>query len=92
MSNVSILMAVCNGMPYLPEAVDSIRRQTLAQWTFVIVDDGSTDGSAQYLDGLDDSRIRVLHTPNRGLGAALNRGLALCHTEFVARMDCDDVA
>ena len=92
MSEISILMAVYNGMPYLPEAVRSIRAQTFEDWTFVIIDDGSSDGTADYLDGLDDPRIRVTHQENQGLGAALNRGLELCDTEFLARMDSDDIA
>ena len=92
MPDVTVLMAVHNGMPYLPEAVDSIRRQTLDDWRFVIIDDGSTDATADYLDRLDDPRIEVVHVSNEGLGTALNRGLALCRTEFVARMDSDDIA
>ena len=92
MPDVTVLMAVHNGMPHLPEAVDSIRRQTLSAWRFVIVDDGSTDATADYLDQLDDPRIEVVHQSNEGLGPALNRGLALCGTEFLARMDSDDIA
>jgi len=91
-TNLTILMPVYNAMPYLPEAVDSIRRQTLRDWRFVILNDGSTDGTARYLDQLNDPRIRVLHGPNVGLGPALNRGLQLCTTEFLARMDGDDIA
>lgn len=89
---VTVLMPVYDGFPFLPEAIGSIRRQSFQGWRMVIVDDGSTDGSAEYLDGLEDPRIRVVHQENRGPGAALNRGLELCETEFVARMDADDVA
>jgi glycosyltransferase involved in cell wall biosynthesis len=92
MADVAVLMAVYNGMPFLPEAIESILEQTFKQWEFVIVDDGSTDATADYLDRLQDQRVRVIHTQNSGLGPALNRGLAECHTEFVARMDGDDVA
>ncbi len=92
MPDVAVLMAVYNGMPYLPDAVESILGQTLEDWEFVIVNDGSTDDSSGYLDQLDDPRIRVIHAPNAGLGAALNRGHQECQSEFVARMDSDDVA
>lgn len=92
MPDVTILMPVYNGMPYLPEAVQSIRRQTLRDWRFLIVNDGSTDGTVEYLNQLNDARIEVLHGPNRGLAGALNRGLELCRTELLARMDSDDVA
>jgi glycosyltransferase involved in cell wall biosynthesis len=84
-------MSVHNGMPYLPEAVDSVLRQTLTDLEFVIVDDGSTDGSGEYLDGRTDGRVRVLRERHAGLPAALNRGLELCRGQFVARMDADDV-
>jgi glycosyltransferase involved in cell wall biosynthesis len=85
-------MTVYNGMPYLVEAVDSVRRQTLEAWELIIVDDGSTDDTAPWLDRLDDPRIRVVHQQNAGAPVASNRGLALCRAEFVARLDADDVA
>jgi glycosyltransferase involved in cell wall biosynthesis len=56
------------------------------------VNDGSTDDSADYLDQLTDPRIRVVHQANQGLAGALNVGLELCETEFLARLDSDDVA
>ena len=92
MPRVSVLMAVYDGMPYLPEAVASIRGQTLEDWELVIVDDGSTDASVGYLDAQDDPRIRVIRQPNAGLAAALNRGLAACRAPYTARMDADDVS
>lgn len=92
MPAITVLTAVYNGMPYLPEAVDSVRRQTIRDWTLLLVNDGSTDGSAEYLDQLRDPRIRVVHQKNQGLAGALNTGLKHCETEFLARLDADDVA
>jgi len=92
MPAVTVLMSVYNGMPYLPEAVESIIRQTFGDWEFVIVNDGSTDETPDYLNQLSDLRISVIHLRNAGLGAALNRGLSECHSEFLARMDSDDLA
>jgi glycosyltransferase involved in cell wall biosynthesis len=92
MSEVAVLMAVHNGLPYLPAAVDSIVAQTLRDWKLVVVDDGSTDGSLDYLRGLDDSRIHVISQANQGLGLALNTGLAASDAPLVARMDADDIA
>jgi glycosyltransferase involved in cell wall biosynthesis len=89
---ITVLMTVYNGMPYLHEAVESIFRQTFQDWQFVIVNDGSTDGSGAYLEGLDDPRVKLIHQENQGLAAALNRGIEHCHSEYVARLDCDDVA
>jgi len=92
MPEVSILMTVYNGMPYLRPAVESVLAQTLRDYRFVIVNDGSTDGTAAYLNQLGDPRVFVLHQANQGTAAAANRGLAHCDTEFVARMDSDDIS
>ena len=92
MPEVSVLMAVYDGMPYLPEAVESILGQTFEDWELVIVDDGSTDASARYLDALTDPRIHVIRQPNAGLAPALNRGLAACRASYTARMDADDIS
>jgi len=89
---LSVLMSVYNGMPYLPDAVQSILAQSYKDFDFVIIDDGSSDGSFDYLKSLDDERIRLFHQENQGLGAALNFGLEKIDTEFVARMDADDIA
>lgn len=92
MTEITVLMPVYNAMPYLPEAIDSIRRQTLRSWIMWVIDDGSHDGSAEYLDSIHDPRIRVVHRQNQGPAAATNYALGLCETELVARMDADDIA
>jgi glycosyltransferase involved in cell wall biosynthesis len=85
-------MPVHNGGEHLREAVESILCQSHAELELLVIDDGSTDGTAAYLDGLEDPRVRVLHQPNRGLVATLNLGLAEASHELVARMDADDVS
>ncbi len=92
MPKATVLMPVYNGLPFLAEAVGSILRQTFMDFSLLIVDDGSTDGSGEFLEHLDDARVRIVHQTHAGLGAALNMGLAMCETEFLARMDADDVA
>jgi glycosyltransferase involved in cell wall biosynthesis len=89
---ITVLMPVYNGIPFLQEAVESILRQTFGNFTFLVIDDGSTDGSEKYLDQLRDSRVRVVHQSNRGCGGARKVGLRMCDSEFVAMMDADDVA
>lgn len=91
---VSVLMAVHNGRPYLGEAVESILTQSFPSFEFIIVDDGSTDGSIVEIDwyAKQDSRIRVLSQSNKGLAAALNVGLSMARGKYTARMDADDVA
>ncbi|MGJ3242700.1 MAG: glycosyltransferase family 2 protein [Opitutales bacterium] len=94
MPAVSVLMPVYNGVAFLGPALDSICRQQAVDWELIAVDDGSTDKSGTILDraAASDPRIRVFHTPNRGLIAALNLGLGEVRAERVARMDADDVA
>lgn len=92
MSKITVLMAVYNAMPHLPAAVESIRAQTLRDWQMVIVNDGSTDGSVDYLTQLNEPRIQLIHQENRGLGLALNHGLEYCTADLTARMDGDDIS
>jgi exopolysaccharide biosynthesis WecB/TagA/CpsF family protein len=92
MAEVTVFMPVYNALPYLPEAVESIRRQSLADWCLLVVDDGSTDGSSAYLRGLEDPRICVLRQAHQGPATASNLAIARCVTPLFARMDADDVA
>ena len=92
MPDVTVLMTVYNGMPYLKKAVDSVLQQTHEDFVFVIVDDGSTDGTSQFLADLDDPRVVKLHQENQGTAVAANLGLKSVTTRFVARMDADDIA
>ena len=92
MAIVTVALPVYNAMPYLPEAVESILHQTFSDFNFIIINDGSTDGSQEYLDSIEDSRVTVVHQENRGLGTTLNRSLEMCNTEYYARMDADDIS
>lgn len=89
---LTVVLPVHNGMPYLEAALGSILTQTYADFHILAIDDGSTDGSGEYLDQVGDERLTVLHQPCAGLGAVLNRGIALCATPFLARMDADDIS
>src|SRR5690242_20301826 len=91
--NVTVIMAVHNAMPYLPEALRSILSQSYDHFTLIVVNDGSTDGSAEYLNRTQDTRLRVLSFPVcRGQGAARNAAAELCETEYIAFMDADDIS
>lgn len=91
---VSVVMPVYNEERFLREAVDSILSQTFTDFEFIIIDDGSTDGTpdilAQYAQR--DSRVRVFRQENSGLVRSLNRAVALSRGEYVARMDADDIS
>jgi hypothetical protein len=78
---------------FLPRAVGSLLVSTLTDWELVVVDDGSPDDVAGALGPFrPDSRIRLLRLPvNRGLGAALNAGLAAARAPLVAYLPCDDL-
>ncbi len=91
---VSVLLPVYNGARYLRPALESIRAQTLEDFECVIVDDGSTDNSRAIAEGFaaTDKRFRVLSRANTGIVGALNDGLSLCKTKYIARMDADDIA
>jgi glycosyltransferase involved in cell wall biosynthesis len=90
---ISCLMPVYNTERFLTEAIDSILSQTLGDFEFIIINDGSTDGTARILEeyACKDPRIRVVHQPNGGIVSALNTGLAQCRSAYIARMDGDDV-
>lgn len=90
---VSVLLPVYNGGSYFTTAVESVLDQTFADFECLILDDGSTDATAKIADELArrDSRIRVIHSRNRGLVASLNTLIAAARGEFIARMDADDV-
>lgn len=90
---VTILMPVFNGEKYLAVAMESILCQTFRDFVLLVIDDGSSDSSLAIAQSFDDPRIRVERNPgNMGLVKTLNRGLDLVQTEFVARMDSDDIS
>jgi glycosyltransferase involved in cell wall biosynthesis len=89
---VSVLFPAFNASATLLCAVASIRRQTFVDWELLVVDDGSTDGSAEWLraQAAQEPRLKVVFQPHAGIVAALNRGLAEARGQFIARMDADD--
>ncbi len=90
---ISVLMSMKDALPFLREAAGSILAQTFSDFEFVIVDNASSDGSAEYIESLGDARIVLLRNQrDLGQSGALNRGLAECSAPWVARMDADDIA
>lgn len=90
---LTVLMPVYNSEKYLAEAIDSILWQTLQNFQFLIIDDGSTDSSADIIRSYQDPRIRFVRNPqNMGISATLNKGIELSETELIARMDADDIS
>ncbi|HMO65446.1 MAG TPA: glycosyltransferase family 2 protein, partial [Verrucomicrobiota bacterium] len=89
---VSVVLPVFNALATLPRAVASVRAQTFTDWELVAVDDGSTDGSGEWLAraAKEEPRLRVLRRPHAGLVPALKDGLDAARGEFIARLDADD--
>lgn len=89
---ISIIVPVYNVVQYLETCVRSVQHQTYASWELLLVDDASTDGSAELCDELaaGDSRIKVIHGSHYGPGPARNKGLAAARGEFVYFIDSDD--
>lgn len=91
---VSVVMSVYNGGQFLAGAIESVLDQTFRDFEFIIVNDGSTDGSPEILEGYAqrDGRIHLISRENRGLTASLNEGIANARGEWIARMDADDIS
>ncbi len=91
--SISVLMSVYNGELYLREAVESVLQQTYTDFEFIIIDDGSTDGTSGILQRYAqiDKRICVHRQKNLGLISSLNKGCRLAQGKYIARMDADDI-
>ena len=92
MQTVSVLLPVRNAAATIARAVASVQAQTHGGWELVVVDDGSTDGTREWLRRAaeTDARIRLVEQSAHGLVPALNAGLAAARGRFIARLDADD--
>jgi glycosyltransferase involved in cell wall biosynthesis len=90
---ITVLMPVYNAEPFLKEAIESILSQTFKDFEFLIINDGSTDGSKAIIQSYQDSRIRfVENETNSKLIVTLNRGIKLAKGKYIVRMDADDIS
>lgn len=90
---VSVLMPVYNGEKFLKEAIESILNQTFSNFEFIIIDDCSTDRSAEIILSYADNRIKYFkNEKNAGITSTLNRGIELAAATYIARMDADDIS
>jgi len=87
---VSVILPAYNAQVYIAQAVASVLEQDYANLELLVVDDGSTDGTAEH-PALQDRRIRVLHQANAGPAAARNLGLTAAGGDLIAFMDADDL-
>jgi len=88
---VSIIVPCHNAAPWLAATLDSALQQEGAELEIIVVDDGSTDGSAAIADSFAGPHLRVLHQANGGAARARNRGLEAARGEFIQFLDADDL-
>ncbi len=93
MAEIDVIVPIYQAEKTLLSCVESVRSQSFGDWSLILVDDGSSDGSGRLCDDLarKDGRIRVLHQPNGGVSAARNRGLAEVRSPWVYFLDADDL-
>lgn len=91
---VSVIMPAYNAERFIEEAIRSVMAQTVTDWELLVLDDGSTDGTADIVCQIaaEDERIRYLpNEQNMGVARTRNRGFDLCNGKYVALLDSDDV-
>jgi glycosyltransferase involved in cell wall biosynthesis len=88
---VTVLMPVYNSEKYIWQAIHSVINQTFSAFELLIVNDGSTDKTADIIRSFHDRRIVVVNQPNSGVAKALNKGLMHAKGEYIARFDADDI-
>lgn len=91
MPKVSVIIPCYNLGAYLDEAVVSVLQQTYTDFEIIVVNDGSTDPeTVKLLAGYDKPKTRVIHTSNRGVSSARNRGVAEAKGKYILPLDADD--
>lgn len=89
---ISVLLPVYNGDPFLASSIESVLSQSYKNFELLILNDGSSDRSAEIAKSFSDERIRYFEHPNIGLAATLNKGARLARGEFLLRQDQDDLS
>jgi glycosyltransferase involved in cell wall biosynthesis len=87
---VSAIIPTFNRLAYIPRAIDSLLAQTVPVDEVIIVDDGSTDGTAEMIEARYGSRVRVVRQQNTGVSGARRRGIQEARGEWIAFLDSDD--
>jgi glycosyltransferase involved in cell wall biosynthesis len=90
MANVSVIIPLFNTEKYITRAIESVFSQTYQDFEIIVVDDDSTDGGPDLVQTYRDPRLRMIHQPNGGPGAARNRGIKETTTPYLAFLDADD--
>ncbi|RUP82655.1 glycosyl transferase [Alteromonas sp. KS69] len=90
---VTALLTTYNASSWVESAIDSVLAQTLLNFDFLVIDDGSTDSTVQKIQQYSDSRIILItHDENKGVGCRLDEALDLVKTPYIAKVDADDIS
>lgn len=89
---ISVLLVTFNHRNYIQHSIESILNQTYTDFELIIVDDGSTDGTKKIIDQYNDKRIRKVFKTNEGPSSALNVGMKLAKSNWIALMSGDDIS
>ena len=90
MVKVSVIVPIYNSEKYLKKCIDSLVSQTLDDMEFILINDGSTDGSDEIIKSYNDSRIKYFKRTNHGIGATRNFGIDKANGDFIGFLDSDD--
>lgn len=87
---ITVVIPLFNKEKQIAKTLQSVFAQTYNNYEIIIVNDGSTDGSAEVVESINDPRIRLIHQQNAGVSAARNRGIAEANGKYIALLDGDD--
>lgn len=90
MSHISVIIPLYNKAKEIRRTLASVARQSVQPLEIIVVDDGSTDGSAEVVEAMNLPLVHLVRQQNEGVSAARNRAMTLAHGEWVALLDGDD--
>lgn len=91
MPKISVVIPAYNSMSFLPKTLDSVFEQTFSDFEILVINDGSTDHTAQWVSSLTDNRVRLVNQENQGCAIARNTGVLASRGQYIAFLDADDL-